>query len=72
MIQVAGDYLRALCWGIPAICAYIVLWMFKKGLSIIRPNIYFSLIGLGINIAGNYAIMFGHLGFPTIALVGAE
>ena len=72
MIQVAGDYLRALCWGIPAICAFIFLRMFNKGLSITSQNIYFKLIGLGINIARTYAIMFGHSGFPTIAPVGAE
>ena len=47
VIQVAGDYLRALCWGMPAVYAYIVLRMFNEGLSITRPNMYFSLIWTG-------------------------
>ena len=71
VIQVAGDYLRALCWGMPAVYAYLVLRMFNEGLSITRPNMYFSLVGLGINIVGNYALMFGHFGFPAFGAVGA-
>jgi putative efflux protein, MATE family len=71
VIQVAGDYLRALCWGMPAVYAYIVLRMFNEGLSITRPNMYFSLIGLAINIVGNYTLMFGHFGFPALGAVGA-
>lgn len=32
---------------------------------------YFSLVGLGINIVGNYALIFGHFGFPAFGAVGA-
>ncbi|MBC8260096.1 MAG: MATE family efflux transporter [SAR324 cluster bacterium] len=69
--QVAGDYLKALCWGMPAVYAYLVLRMFNEGLSVTRPNMYLSLLGLGINIVGNYALMFGHFGFPALGAVGA-
>ena len=55
----------------PTVYAYLVLRMFNEGLSITRPNMYFSLVGLGINIVGNYALMFGHFGFPAFGAVGA-
>ena len=41
--RVAGEYLRALCWGMPAVYAYIVLRTFNEGLSYTRPNMYISL-----------------------------
>ena len=71
VIRVAGEYLRALCWGMPAVYAFIVLRMFSEGLSITRPTMYFSLIGLCVNIISNYALMFGHFGFPALGAVGA-
>ena len=71
VIRVAGEYLRALCWGMPAVYAYIVLRTFNEGLSYTRPNMYISLLGLGINIIGNYTLMFGHFGFPALGAVGA-
>ncbi|MCH2266588.1 MAG: MATE family efflux transporter [SAR324 cluster bacterium] len=71
VIRVAGDYLRAICWGMPAVYAFIVLRMFSEGLSITRPTMYLSLAGLGVNIVSNYALMFGHFGFPALGAVGA-
>ena len=71
VIRVAGEYLRALCWGIPAVYAYIVLRMFSEGLSITRPTMYLALAGLGVNIVSNYALIFGHFGFPALGAVGA-
>ena len=71
LISIAGEYLRALCWGMPAVYAYIVLRTFNEGLSYTRPNMYISLLGLGINIIGNYTFMFGHFGFPSLGTVGA-
>ena len=71
VIRIAGDYLRALCWGMPAVYAFIVLRMFSEGLSITRPTMYLSLVGLGVNIVSNYALIFGHFGFPALGAVGA-
>ena len=71
LIRVAGEYLRAMCWGIPAVYAYIVLRTFNGGLSLTQPNMYISLLGLGINMMGNYTLMYGHFGFPALGAVGA-
>jgi len=71
VIRVASDYLKALCWGMPAVYAFVVLRMFSEGLSITRPAMYFTLLGLGVNIVSNYALIFGHFGFPALGAVGA-
>ncbi|GIT04189.1 MAG: hypothetical protein CM1200mP28_14480 [Deltaproteobacteria bacterium] len=69
VIRVAGEYLRALCWGMPAVYAFIVLRTFNEGLSHTRPNMNISLLGLGINIIGNYTLMFGILDFQHLGLL---
>ena len=71
VIRVTSGYLKALCWGMPPVYAFLVLRMFSEGMSITRPTMYISLIGLGANIISNYALMFGHFGFPALGAVGA-
>lgn len=36
-----------------------------------RVNLLVTLIGIGLNITANYALMFGHFGFPKLGLDGA-
>ena len=71
VIRIASHYLKALCWGMPFVYAFNVLRMFSEGLSITRPTMYISVIGLGVNIVSNYALMFGYFGFPAMGAVGA-
>lgn len=70
LIPTAVEYLKALAWGMPAICAYTVLRSFSEGISVTRPIMWISLIGLVTNICGNYALMYGHFGFPELGAVG--
>ncbi len=63
-------YSRALSWGMPALCGYLVLRLMSEGLGIARPAMYFGILGIGVNVAGNYALMFGRWGFPELGVVG--
>jgi len=71
VIRIAADYLGALCWGIPALYAFLVLRMFAEGLSITRPTMYFSMIGLIFKVILNYFLMFGGYGITPLGTVGA-
>ena len=71
VIRIAIDYLRALCWGIPAVYAFLVFRMFTEGLSITRPTMYFSIIGLGFKVILNYILMFGKYNFTALGAAGA-
>jgi len=71
VIEIAIDYLKALCWGIPAIYAFLVLRMFTEGLSFTRPTMYFSLIGLVFKVILNYILVFGKFDFPALGTAGA-
>ena len=70
VIRIAIDYLSALCWGIPALYAFLVLRMFTEGLSFTRPTMYISVIGLGCKVILNYILIFGKFDFPALGIVG--
>ncbi len=70
IIPIAQGYLEAISWGILPICAYMALRFFNEGLSVTRPAMYFALLGLLINIPGNYILMYGALGFPQLGAIG--
>ena len=70
IIPVAHDYLRALSWGMWPIFAGMALRLFSEGIGRTRPILLVSLPGLLVNIAANYALIFGHWGFPALGALG--
>lgn len=54
IIPVTEGYLNALSWGLPAVFGYLALRFFSEGLSLTRPNMYFTLLAIPLNIVGNY------------------
>jgi MATE family multidrug resistance protein len=48
----------------------MALRFFNEGLSVTRPGMYFAAIGVIINIAANYVLMYGKFGFPAMGAVG--
>jgi MATE family multidrug resistance protein len=65
------EYLRVVLWGLAPIFWYTALRSFLTALSRVRPILVITLVAVGVNALGNYALMFGHFGFPRLELVGA-
>src|ERR1700761_7326711 len=67
----AGIFVRALCWGLPFSLGYQVLRNFSTALS--KPNASLWVMGFAIffNAAGDYALIFGHFGFPRLGIPGS-
>lgn len=70
IVPTALGYLDAISWGIPAICAFQVLRCLTEGVSMTKPILYVSVLGIPIHIAGNYIFMYGKLGMPALGAVG--
>lgn len=70
VLPIASGYLRAVAWGVPGFTLYLVLRFLSEGLANTRPVLYFGLLGLGFNVAGNWVLMYGKLGFPALGAVG--
>jgi MATE family multidrug resistance protein len=64
-------YLRAIAWGLLPAFGYMALRATLEALSDTRPILVTSVVCVGLNVLANYALMFGHFGFPRLELVGA-
>lgn len=64
------DYLWYVVWGAPGFCIFMVLRNCAEGLSITKPAMYISIIGLIINIPLNYVFIYGEFGVPSYGGAG--
>ncbi len=71
LIPITAEYLNAISWSLPAALAYLVLRFFNEGISISKPNMFFSLLAIPMNIVANYTLMYGNWGFPKLGAAGA-
>lgn len=71
VFALAQEYMKAFSWGVPAMFLFASLRGFYEGISISRLTFYFTLLGLAINVIGNYTLIFGHFGAPELGAVGA-
>ncbi|MFQ5601753.1 MAG: MATE family efflux transporter [bacterium] len=70
IIPITQGYLDAFSWGVPAAFAYFALRFVNEGISVTKPSMYFALLGLLLNVLGNYVFMYGKLGVPALGAVG--
>ena len=64
------QYLKALAWGIPAICMFQALACYCEGLGKTKPGMICCFVALVLNVPLNYVFIFGKLGFPELGGVG--
>jgi len=70
VVPTSAGYLSAIAWGLPAVLGYLCLRFMSEGMGHTRPLMFFALLGLVVNAAGNYVLMYGKLGFPAMGAVG--
>lgn len=67
----AESYLRTALWSITPAFGYITLRSFLTAHSRTKAVVVTQFFAVGLNVLGNYALMFGHFGFPRLELAGA-
>ena len=67
----AARFMSTLCWGLPFAIGFMVLRNFSTALS--RPLAPMIVMGVAVlfNAFGDYALIFGHFGFPRLGLLGS-
>ncbi len=65
VMRIAKQYLIALSFGIIPLFIYTVLRNFIDALGQTRTSMLITILGLPVNVALNYVLIFGKLGFPT-------
>jgi MATE family multidrug resistance protein len=64
-------YVEALLWGILPLLWFTAFRRYLQAVNIVRP-VTFALVSANIvNVIGNYALMYGHWGFPALGLKGS-
>src|SRR5277367_5189321 len=67
----AIPYLRAINWSTLPLLLYFVFRRYLQGMNLAKP-VMFSLISANlVNVAGNWAFVYGHLGIRAMGTVGS-
>jgi MATE family multidrug resistance protein len=67
----AATYARGLIWGLPAFFLFFAFRQTLQAMSIVRPTAVAIVVGNLVNVAGNWVLIFGHLGFPPLGVAGS-
>lgn len=67
----AAEYLKILSVGFLPFTITLMLSTLLRSTGYSRLPMYASVVSIVINVAGNYVLIFGKLGFPEMGLVGA-
>jgi MATE family multidrug resistance protein len=70
IVPIAAGYLKAIAWGLPGAALYHVLRFITEGIGHTRPMLFIALAGLAVNIAADYAFIYGAWGLPRLGAVG--
>lgn len=67
----AVPYLNAINWSTLPLFLYFAFRRYLQGMNLVKP-IMFSLVSANlVNLAANWALIFGHLGFPAMGVEGS-
>ena len=67
----AAQFMAGLAWGLPFALGFQVLRSFSTALSRATPPLIVMALAILWNAAFDYALIFGHFGFPRMGLFGA-
>lgn len=67
----AGEYLRAVAFGLPGALLFVALRGFLEGNGQTRPIMFIAGTGVLFNAGLNEVLIFGRLGLPALGLTGA-
>lgn len=70
-VRLASSYMEIIGFSILPFMVFFIGKSFVDGLSLTRPAMYVTLLGLGFNIFANWLLIYGNWGFPRLELDGA-
>lgn len=64
-------FLKALVWSTLPLTLYFVLRRYLQAMGIVGPVVFTLVSANLVNLAGNYALVYGHFGFPSLGVTGS-
>ncbi len=71
LAHLAERYVLAQLPGLPFFFGYVVLRHWLQAQGILRPILWATITANGVNALADWVLIFGHLGFPELGVVGA-
>lgn len=66
-----APYLKALLWGIPSLMFFAAFRRYLQAAGMVKPILFAMISANALNLAGDWALMFGHWGAPAMGLTGS-
>ncbi len=67
----AAAYIRVIAAGNLPFLLFVAVRQTLQAMSLVRPAAIAIVIANGVNVVANYALIFGHFGFPALGVVGS-
>jgi multidrug resistance protein, MATE family len=64
-------FLKALIWSTLPLALYFVLRRYLQAMNIVRPVVFTLVSANLVNLLGNWALVYGHLGMPKLGVAGS-
>ena len=71
VIRATRPYLHALTWSAPPLMLYFALRRYLQAINLVQPVMWTLVTANLVNLAGNWVLVFGHLGAPRMGAVGS-
>jgi MATE family multidrug resistance protein len=71
VMALLAAYLKALVWGIPGLMLYAAFRRYLQAVDFVKPVMFVLVSANLVNLAGNWALIFGHWGAPALGLEGS-
>jgi MATE family multidrug resistance protein len=71
VLRAARPYIHALIWSAPALMVYFALRRYLQAIHMVQPVMWTLVTANLVNLAGNWVLVFGHLGAPRMGAEGS-
>jgi multidrug resistance protein, MATE family len=71
LVSQTVPFLKALTWSTLPLSLYFVLRRYLQAMGIVAPVVFTLVSANLINLAGNWALVYGHLGLPALGVEGS-
>lgn len=71
VVRLTIPFVRVLNWSTLPLVLYFVLRRYLQSMSVVRPVVFALITANLVNLAGNWALIYGHLGLPAMGVTGS-
>jgi MATE family multidrug resistance protein len=71
VLALTVPFLKVLIWSTLPLLLYFAFRRYMQGMNIVKPIMIVLVTANAVNLAGNYVLIYGHLGMPAMGVAGS-